>query len=101
MKFGVIPSTNSETISSMNSVLECRRHGISVEVYYKKCISAVGTKQIGQLALKHKIQHKIMASMCRAYGTYKFSNNFSTECHAYGILEQVTWKVYMQYMLMA
>ncbi len=59
----------------MLPVLECRLGRNLLHKYS----SAIGPKQIGKVALKHTIQHMIMASMCRAYGTYIFSNNFSTE----------------------
>jgi hypothetical protein len=49
----------------MRPVLECRLGRKIITKY----ISAVGTKQIGQVVLKHKIQQMIMVSMCRAYGT--------------------------------
>ena len=50
----------------MRPVLKCR---LGRKVITKE-ISAVGTKQIGKVALKHKIQHRLMVSLCRAYGTY-------------------------------
>jgi len=44
-----------------------------------KYSSAIGPKQIGKVAYKQYIQNKLMDVGCRAYGTYIFSNNFSTE----------------------
>ena len=59
----------------MKPVVECRLGRNLLHKYS----SAVGTIKIGKVAYKQYIQNKLMDVGCRAYGTYIFSNNFSTE----------------------